>query len=106
MKPGEIWSPEASIVFVESVLESGMMSRALMRSPIIPISVRMGGAPVPSTTVPPLITRSNANRILLSLDSRFQSRLAATDLRLLRVLSGYYMAVVAPKLCSCIRFSR
>ena len=97
MNPGEIWRPEASIVFVESVLESGMISRVLIRSPIIPISVRMGGVPVPSTTVPPLITRSNANRILLSLDSRFQSRLAMMDLRLQRVLSGYYMAVVTPQ---------
>ena len=97
MKPGEIWRPEASIVFVESVLESGMVSRVLMRSPIIPISVRMGGLPVPSTTVPPLITRSNANRILLSLDSRDQSSLATTDLGLQRVLSGYYMAVVIPQ---------
>ena len=97
MKPGEIWRPEASIVFVESVLESGMTSRALMRSPIIPISLRMGGDPVPSTTVPPLITRSNATRIHLSFDSRFQSRLATTDLRLQRVLSGYYMAVVTPQ---------
>ena len=97
MKPGEIWRPEASIVFVESVLEFGMVSRALMRSPIIPISVRMGGLPVPSTTVPPLITRSNANRILLSLDSRDQSSLATTDLGLQRVLSGYYMAVVIPQ---------
>ena len=97
MKPGEIWRPEASIVFVESVLESGMVSRVLMRSPIIPISVRMGGLAVPSTTVPPLITRSNANRILLSLDSRDQSSLATTDLGLQRVLSGYYMAVVIPQ---------
>ena len=71
MNPGEIWRPEASIVFVESVLESGMISRVLIRSPIIPISVRVGGDPVPSTTVPPLITRSNANGILLLLDHRF-----------------------------------
>ena len=97
MKPGEIWRPEASIVLVEAVLESGMMSRALMRSPLIPMSVRLGGVPVPSTTVPPLTTRPNVNRILLSLDSRFQSRLATTDLRLQRVLSGYYMAVVTPQ---------
>src|SRR6478752_1338242 len=55
MKPGATTRPSAS----KSVsLRSSTVPTATMRPPCTPTSARTAGAPVPSTTVPPLKTRS------------------------------------------------
>src|SRR5947208_6433405 len=57
--PGATTRPAASIVSRASSVTS---PTATMRPARIPTSARRPGAPVPSTTVPPLITQSSINR--------------------------------------------
>src|SRR6266545_5839640 len=62
MKPGATVSPAAS-----TVCPAGSRERsptALMLSPVIATSAREDGAPVPSSTCPPVILRSSTRRIL------------------------------------------
>src|SRR5438067_8750085 len=55
--PGVTTAPSASMRRRPSP-SSASLPTAVMRSPSTATSARLGGAPVPSTTVPPLITRS------------------------------------------------
>src|SRR5215470_1721114 len=57
MKPGATTSPRASIVRVAVACAS--LPIFTMRSPLIAMSAAYAGRPEPSTTLPPLIKRSN-----------------------------------------------
>ena len=58
MKPGATTRPVASMARPASPPRSGAI--AVMRSPVSPTSARRPGLPVPSSTVPPRISQSNA----------------------------------------------
>src|SRR5687767_11618931 len=57
MEPGATAWPVASMIVGE--LARLKLPTAAMRSPLIPTSARLGGPPLPSYTVPPLMMMSN-----------------------------------------------
>ena len=58
MNPGETMRPVASTT--SAAAASGSVPTATIRSPRTPTSAATGGEPLPSTTVPPRISRSKS----------------------------------------------
>src|SRR5258708_37805868 len=60
MKPGETTRPPASMVFLAG---ARMRPISVILPAVMPTSAERAGAPVPSTTLPPLMRRSSMTRL-------------------------------------------
>src|SRR5215213_155781 len=91
MKPGATAWPVASMITGE--LARLKLPTAVMRSPFIPTSARLGGRPLPSYTVPPLMMMSNE----AVSGPRLCAQIGADTARIsIRVISFWRLVLINP----------